>query len=156
MIRVDHIGPAHAGDYRNALSRGIGDHNPDRLRGGWNPGIVDAAVSAKRQRYSDEFKVRAVKLAMRRDIQIQDVAAALHVHPFMLSRWKREYREGKFAVAAQVPGLPVQTARQQSRVRRLEREVVALKAEVDLLKRAVRLVLGETRQVPHSSLPIAE
>ena len=107
-------------------------------------------MPAKRQRYSDEFKIRAVKLAMHRDVQIQDVAAALHIHPFMLSRWKREYREGKFATATRLPDLPAQTARQQSRVRRLEREVVGLKAELDLLKRAVHLVLGETRQVPHS------
>ena len=112
--------------------------------------MVGAAVPEKRRRYSEEFKVRAVKLAMRRDVQIQDVAAALNIHPFMLSRWKREYREGKFAVAAGLPGLPVQTARQQSRVRRLEREVVGLKAELDLLRRAVRLVLGAKRRVPDS------
>ena len=150
MVRKDQISPGYAGDYRNARLRAIGEDIEDRWKVGSNPGVVDSAVPAKRRRYSDEFKVRAVKLAMRRDVQIQDVAAALHIHPFMLSRWKREYREGKFAVAAQVPGLPAQTARQQSRVRKLEREVVGLKAELDLLKRAVRLVLGETRQAPHS------
>jgi transposase-like protein len=49
----------------------------------------------KKYRYSNGFKVIAVKLASYPDIQTQDVAAALHIHPFMLSRWKKEYREGK-------------------------------------------------------------
>lgn len=114
----------------------------NRSTAGSNQGAVGAAVPAKRRRYSDEFKVRAVKLAMRRDVQMQDVAAALNIHPFMLSRWKRQYLNGKFAAAAKAPGLPVQTARQQSRFRRLEHEVAGLKAELDLVKRAVRLVLG--------------
>jgi transposase len=37
-----------------------------------------------------------VKLANHLDIETQDVAAALHIHPFMLSRWKKEYREGRW------------------------------------------------------------
>ena len=49
----------------------------------------------KKHRYSNEFKVTAVKLASHPDIETQDVAAVLHIHPFMLSRWKKEYREGK-------------------------------------------------------------
>jgi transposase len=44
----------------------------------------------KKYRYSTEFKITAVKLANHPDIQTQDVAAALHIHPFMLSRWKKE------------------------------------------------------------------
>jgi len=83
---------------------------------------------------------------MRRDVQVQDVAAALNIHPFMLSRWKREYRDGKLSVTAEVLSLPVKTARQQGRLRRLEREMGGLKAELDLLKRAVRLVLGEAQR----------
>src|SRR5688572_2169195 len=75
---------------------------------------------------------------MRRDVQVQDVAAALNIHPFMLSRWKREHREGKLTSA--VTSLPVKTARQQSRIRRIEREMVGLKAELDFLKRAASCV----------------
>jgi transposase len=48
----------------------------------------------KEHRYSKEFKVTAVKLANHGDIQTQDVALALHIHPFMLSRWKKEYGKG--------------------------------------------------------------
>jgi transposase-like protein len=49
----------------------------------------------KKHRYSTEFKVTAVKLAAHPGMETQEVAAALNIHPFMLSRWKKEYREGK-------------------------------------------------------------
>jgi transposase len=97
-------------------------------------------LSPLRRRYSDEFKVGAVKLAMRRDVQVQDVAATLGIHPFMLSRWKREYREGRLTGAP--ARLPVSTVREQNRLRRLERQVAALRTEIELLRKANRLVLS--------------
>lgn len=48
-----------------------------------------------KRRNRREFKVTAVKLAMHPSLQTQDVAAALKIHPFMPSRWKREDLEGK-------------------------------------------------------------
>ncbi len=49
----------------------------------------------KKHRYSHEFKVTAVKMANAPDVETKAVAEALNIHPFMLSRWKKEYREGK-------------------------------------------------------------
>ena len=46
-------------------------------------------------RYSSEFKVTAVKLSSLPGVSIQDVARELDIHPFMLSRWRKEVREGK-------------------------------------------------------------
>jgi transposase len=43
----------------------------------------------KKHRYSNEFKVTAVKLANAPDIETKAVAEALHIHPFMLSRCKK-------------------------------------------------------------------
>jgi transposase-like protein len=40
----------------------------------------------KKHRYSNEFKVTAVKMANAPDIETKAVAEALHIHPFMLSR----------------------------------------------------------------------
>ena len=40
-------------------------------------------------RYTLEFKIQAVKLANHPEIQTQDVAHALDIHPFMLSKWKK-------------------------------------------------------------------
>ena len=44
----------------------------------------------KVHRYSAEFKLTAVKLSGMRGVQVQTVAKALDIHPFMLSRWRKE------------------------------------------------------------------
>jgi transposase-like protein len=36
-----------------------------------------------------------VRLSLHPEIQTQDVAHALDIHPFMLSKWKKDYREGR-------------------------------------------------------------
>ena len=46
-------------------------------------------------RYSAEFKLKAVKLSQIEGVKVQDVANALDTHLFMLSRWRKEAREGK-------------------------------------------------------------
>jgi len=46
----------------------------------------------KVQAYSREFKLTAVRLSQQPGIQVQAVAAALDIHPFMLS--KRSTRHG--------------------------------------------------------------
>jgi transposase len=44
-------------------------------------------------RYSLEFKRQAVKLSQLEGVEIQAVADALDIHPFMLSRWRKEMRD---------------------------------------------------------------
>lgn len=44
----------------------------------------------KVHRYSDAFKATAVKLSELSGVQVQHVAEALDVHPFMLSRWRKK------------------------------------------------------------------
>jgi len=39
--------------------------------------------------YTKSFKMAAVRLAEHPTFQTQDVALALEIHPFMLSRWKK-------------------------------------------------------------------
>ena len=48
----------------------------------------------KVQRYSLEVKIKAVKLSQLEGVQVQAVAEALDIHPFMLSKWRKEAREG--------------------------------------------------------------
>jgi transposase-like protein len=49
----------------------------------------------KINQYSEEFKATAVGLSSLSGVLIQDVAHSLDIHPFMLSRWRKEVREGK-------------------------------------------------------------
>ena len=44
--------------------------------------------------YSLEFKLTAVRLSRQPGIQVQAVAAALDIHPFMLSKWRKQVRDG--------------------------------------------------------------
>jgi hypothetical protein len=49
----------------------------------------------KTQEYGVEFKRAAVQLSHRPGIQVKAVADALDIHPFMLSRWRKEFvRDG--------------------------------------------------------------
>ena len=89
------------------------------------------------RRYSDEFKLAAVRLSQEPGIQVQTVATALAIHPFMLSKWRKDAREGRLRGAA--PKLPTATqTRELARLQALEREYALLQEEHDLLKKAIR------------------
>ena len=50
-------------------------------------------------KYSDREKLTAVRLSEAPGVMVKDVAAALDIHPFMLSRWRKEAREGRLGEA---------------------------------------------------------
>ena len=45
-------------------------------------------------KYTDKFKATAVKLSELPGVRSKDVAESLYIHPFMLSRWRKEMKEG--------------------------------------------------------------
>ena len=100
----------------------------------------------KTWRYSNEFKVKAVQLSRLDSVQVMDVAKTLDIHPFMLSRWRKEYREGiivadqRRKVTALSPDLNA-----LSKLKPLENENTRLKQENALLKKWQRH-LAETHQ----------
>ena len=89
------------------------------------------------RRYSDDFKLTAVRLSQQPGIQVRTVAAALAIHPFMLSKWRKDAREGRLTGRAR-KAPPVGPAREIARLERLERDYALLKEEHDLLKKAIR------------------
>jgi len=99
-------------------------------------------------RYTAEFKVKAVKLSELPGVLIQDVAGALDIHPFMLSKWRKEYREGRLKARSGVaPGL--RQVKEVTELSVLKREYALLREEHELLKKAIRFC-SERRQ---GSLP---
>ena len=44
-------------------------------------------------KYSNDFKVNAVELSYVVGVTIKSLAEKLDIHPFMLSRWRKDYRE---------------------------------------------------------------
>lgn len=45
------------------------------------------------QQYSNDFKIKAVLWSHEEHRSVKEVAEALDIHPFMLSHWRKEYRE---------------------------------------------------------------
>lgn len=92
----------------------------------------------KVRRYSDEFKVKAVKLSLVPGVQVQAVAEALEIHPFMLSRWRKQVRDGDLKATGQRVQVDSARVREIRRLQQLEREHALLKEEHELLKKAIR------------------
>ncbi len=63
----------------------------------------------------------AVKLSGVPGVQVQTVAAALDIHPFMLSRWRKEVRDGVLRGRARPVDLASRPARELRRLQALER-----------------------------------
>ena len=99
--------------------------------------------------YSVEFKVTAVRLSQQPGIQVQAVAAALDIHPFMLSKWRKQVRDG--VLRGQGRTLPVPPRREMRRLQELERAHALLQEEHDLLKKAIRFCSVERKTSSRSS-----
>lgn len=100
-------------------------------------------------RYGDQFKATAVKLSSLPGVLIKDVAGALDIHPFMLSLWRKEVRDG--VIVAKSAKLDVQTKAELKRLRELERRYKVLKEEHELLKKAIRFASDRKRKSSSSS-----
>lgn len=96
--------------------------------------------------YLNEFKVKAVQLSLLEGVQVQEVAKTLDIHPFMLSRWRKEYREGKIVADKRKKITHMAKDKKElDRVKNLEKENARLRQENDLLKKWQRY-LAETHQ----------
>jgi transposase len=105
-------------------------------------------------KYSDRFKATAVRLSRLRGVSVQEVAASLYIHPFMLSRWRKEAREGKIVTK----GVQVDrdVAAELKQLRKVKREYERLKIEHELLKKPSSSLPNESRHLRlHRALPSA-
>jgi len=108
----------------------------------------------KKHRYSNEFKVTAVRMATAPDIETKAVAEALHIHPFMLSRRKKEVREGTLTGAAHpqlkaLKGMEVAVA-EEKRIRDREAALKKARIENDLVKQALQFNVERRRPCSRS------
>ncbi len=109
------------------------------------------AIGPKKvHRYSTEFKLTAVKLSGFAGVQVQTVAAALDIHPFMLSRWRKEVRDGVLRGRVLRVELEARPIRELRRLQTLEREHALLQTEHELLKKAIRFCSARRRRSARS------
>ena len=86
----------------------------------------------ERRKFTREFKIEAVKLIQERGVTVAQAARDLGVHGTVLRRWVQE----SAADAAQAFPGQGQMKPEQAELARLRREVIKLKAERDILKKA--------------------
>ena len=104
------------------------------------------------RRHDIQFKWLAVRLANHPEIRTQDVAVALGIHPFMLSRWKKEMRDGTLVMDKPSKRQRAATLGEaDERIRELERENAQLREENDLLKKLEPSGLPRKRRSSRSS-----
>ena len=90
---------------------------------------------AKIKNYGLDFKLRAVQLSNQPGVLVKDVAESLCIHPFMLSRWRKEAREGSIMTK----GIQVEkdVAAELKELRRMKKDYERLKLEHEILKQAI-------------------
>jgi len=88
----------------------------------------------KKRRFTQEFKLEAVRLAQSSGQSLAKVERDLGLSVGLLGRWVREFEtEGQEAFLQQ------RSAGQQARIRELERRLAAVEEERDILKKAVAI-----------------
>jgi transposase len=68
-------------------------------------------------------------------VEVQDVAASLYIHPFMLSRWRKQAREGQ--IVTNHVQVEKDVAAELKALRRMKKDYERLKLEHDILKKAI-------------------
>ena len=100
----------------------------------------------KVNKYTNELKRTAVRLSNAPGVKVKDVAEALDIHPFMLSRWRKESRDGLLAdrpdekpkprpKAKPKPKSRAPSAVEMTKYARLKKELVQLRKEHEFLKK---------------------
>ena len=101
-------------------------------------------------RYSKEFKATAVRLSELPGIAVNDVAASLCIHPFKLSRWRKQAREG--LIVTKGVEVEKEVAAELKELRKLKKDYERLKLEHELLKNAIEFTSArDGRSLPSSS-----
>jgi transposase len=96
--------------------------------------------------YDDKFKATAVELGALPGVQAQDVAAVLDIHPVMLYRWKKEYRDGDIMKKSDKGTLDSETQRELKRLKQVEKAHETLKLEHELLKKSIQFSLNQKKK----------
>lgn len=98
--------------------------------------------------YPPEFKLQAVKLSKVDGVKVGDVAEALGIHPWMLSRWRVEVSKGLIKARTALPKeirKPKRSVAEMDVFARLKRSHALLKEEHEILKKFIRFSSEQKR-----------
>lgn len=94
-----------------------------------------------RRKFSREYKLEAVKLVQDRGVTVAQAARDLDIHENVLRKWVKEFKSDPQQA---FPGHG-QMKPEQLEIERLRREVIKLKAERDILKKAAAYFAKELK-----------
>jgi transposase len=94
----------------------------------------------ERRKFTREFKLEAVKLIKERGVSVAQASRDLGVHGTVLRAWVKDVSA---APSQAFPGHG-QMKPEQAEIARLKREVIKLKAERDILKKAAAYFAKES------------
>jgi len=95
-------------------------------------------------KYSKSFIKAAVELSDEPRFSVSEIASNLDLHPVILYRWRKEYRDKGMSDIKGKPTPKRKKLAELSKMQRLEHEVALLKKENNLLKKWQRY-LSEAR-----------
>lgn len=95
-------------------------------------------MTGTRRRFSPDFKRDAVRLVLSGEHSLPQVARDLDVRPDMLRRWRQQFEDDPQNA---FPGKG-RLKPEDEEMRRLRREVVRLREERDILKKALAIFSG--------------
>ena len=94
----------------------------------------------ERRSFTREFKLEAVRLVKERGVSVAQAFRDLEVHGNMLRKWIRDFEaDPQYSFPGQGQMKP-----EQLEIERLRREVIRLKAERDILKKAAAYFAKES------------
>ena len=94
-----------------------------------------------RRRFTREFKLEAVRLVREQDLTVAQAARDLDLHENVLRKWVKDYKTDP---ACAFPGHGHQKP-EQAEITALKREIIKLKAERDILKKAAAYFASESK-----------
>ena len=110
---------------------------------------MPTAGKPKIRNYGLDFKLRAVQLSSQPGVLVKDVSDSLDIHPFMLSKWRKQVRDGE--LAGKPPPIEPVAVAELKRLREVEKQFKRLQMEHDLLKKAIRFASEQRARSSPSS-----
>ena len=95
-----------------------------------------------RRSFSDEFKKQVVESIVSGSATQAEIAREYKISPVIITRWKKDYKAGKFFENVDSQDM----AKQELRIRELERLLGKLTLENEMLKRARDLNTKEKKE----------
>ncbi|WP_159064854.1 transposase [Thaumasiovibrio subtropicus] len=99
----------------------------------------------KTANYSLEFELKVVEWSYETLRTVKSVAEALDIHPFMLSKWRKAYREGEFGMVKSQKK-STKPGKANDELSALKQRIAELEEENDILKKWQRFQAEQKRK----------